>query len=90
MTKSVNSRTLSIKKLTQLFINKKIYVIFIMLYKRKGEIMITKEEKCLLIMTIVFITYLLVGSFVVSRNLLDLAYLIVFYSVIAIRIWFYK
>ena len=62
-----------------------------MLYKRKGEIMITKkEEKCLLIMTIVFITYLLVGSFVVSRNLLDLIYLIIFYSVIVIRILFCK
>ena len=53
--------------------------------------MITKkEEKCLLIMTIVFITYLLVGSFVVSRNLLDLIYLIIFYSVIVIRILFCK
>ena len=61
-----------------------------MLYKRKGEIMITKEEKCLLIMTIVFITYLLVGSFVVSSNLLDLIYLILFYSVIVIRILFCK
>ena len=62
-----------------------------MLYKRKGEFMITKkEEKYLLIMTIVFITYLLVGSFVVSRNLLDLIYLIIFYSVIVIRILFCK
>lgn len=53
--------------------------------------MITKkEEKYLLIMTIIFITYLLVGSFVVSSNLLDLIYLIIFYSVIVIRILFCK
>ena len=49
-----------------------------------------KSEKYLLIMIIVFITYLLVGSFVVSRSFLELIYLIIFYSVIVIRILFYK
>ncbi len=49
-----------------------------------------KTEKYLLISAIAFITYLLLGSFVVSRNFFDLGYLIIFYCFIAIRIMFYK
>lgn len=54
--------------------------------------MITSKntEKYLLISAIAFITYLLLGSFVVSRNFLELIYLIVFYVFIIIRIVFCK
>lgn len=43
--------------------------------------MITNKniEKYLWISTILFITYLLLGSFIVSRDLLDLGYLVVLY-----------
>lgn len=36
-------------------------------------------EKCLWIFAVAFITYLLLGSFVVSKDLLDLGYLVVLY-----------
>ena len=49
-----------------------------------------KTDKYTLILIIVFITYLLLGSFVVSGNYLDLGYLIILYSVILVRILFYK
>jgi len=49
-----------------------------------------KTEKYLLISAIAFITYLLLGSFVVSRNFLELFYLIIFYVFIIVRIVFYK
>ena len=58
---------------------------------RKGEIMITnKSEKYLLISAIAFITYLLLGSFVVSGNFFELCYLIVFYVFILIRLVVYR
>ncbi len=43
--------------------------------------MITNKniEKYLWISTILFITYLLLGSFIVSKDLLDLGYLVVLY-----------
>ena len=49
-----------------------------------------KMEKYLLISAIAFITYLLLGSFVVGRNYLELGYLIIFYIFIIVRIVFYK
>ena len=49
-----------------------------------------KTDKYALILIIVFITYLLLGSFVVSGNYLDLGYLVILYSVILVRILFYK
>ena len=54
--------------------------------------MITRKigEKYLLISAIAFITYLLLGSFVVSRNFLELIYLVVFYTVIILRVKYYK
>lgn len=54
--------------------------------------MITNKnrEKYLLISAIAFITFLLLGSFVVSRNFLELGYLIVFYMFIIVRIVFCK
>ena len=54
--------------------------------------MITNKrlEKYLLISAIAFITYLLLGSFVVSGNFFELCYLIVFYTFILIRLVIYK
>ena len=54
--------------------------------------MITNKnrEKYLLISAIAFITFLLLGSFVVSRNFFELTYLIVFYMFIIVRIVFCK
>ena len=49
-----------------------------------------KSEKYLLISAIAFITYLLLGSFVVSGNFLELGYLIIFYMFIIVRIVFCK
>ena len=59
---------------------------------RKGEDMITNKntEKYLVISAIIFITYLLLGSFVVSKNVLELIYLIVFYVFITVRLLFCK
>lgn len=50
--------------------------------------MITNKnrEKYLVISAIVFITYLLLGSFVVSKNILELIYLVVFYVFITVRL----
>lgn len=43
-------------------------------------------EKYLWILTVLFITYLLVGSFVVSSNFIDLAYLLVlYYSIFRVK-----
>ena len=46
--------------------------------------MITNKnvEKYLWISVVTFLTYLLLGSFIVSKDFLDLGYLIVFYSFI--------
>ena len=49
-----------------------------------------KMEKYLLISAIAFITYLLLGSFVVSGNFVELGYLIIFYVFIIVRLVFYK
>jgi hypothetical protein len=49
-----------------------------------------KSEKYLLISAIAFITYLLLGSFVVSRNFFELGYLVIFYMFIIVRIVFCK
>ena len=49
-----------------------------------------KSEKYLLISAIVFITYLLLGSFVVSKNFFELGYLVIFYMFIIARIVFCK
>jgi hypothetical protein len=59
---------------------------------RKGENMVTEKnkEKYLVISTIIFITYLLLGSFVVSGSILDLGYLIVFYAFIILRLTIFK
>lgn len=38
-----------------------------------------KYEKYLLLLALAFITYLLIGSFVVSNNYLDILYLITLY-----------
>ena len=48
------------------------------------------KEKYLVISTIIFITYLLIGSFVVSGSILDLGYLIVFYAFIILRLTIFK
>lgn len=47
----------------------------------KGEIMTNNKnvERYLWISAVVFVTYLLLGSFIVSKNFLDLAYLIILY-----------
>ena len=52
----------------------------------KGEFMINSNnvEKYLWISAVSFITFLLLGSFIVSGNLLELAYLIVLYAFIII------
>ena len=49
---------------------------------RKGDFMTTSKnvEKYLWILSVIFITYLLLGSFIVSKDFLDLAYLITLYS----------
>ena len=54
--------------------------------------MITNKntEKYLVISAIIFITYLLLGSFVVSKNILELIYLVVFYVFITVRLLFCK
>lgn len=49
-----------------------------------------KMEKYLLISMIIFITYLLLGSFVVSNDFLELGYLLLFYIFILVRIKFCK
>jgi len=49
-----------------------------------------KREKYLLISAIAFITYLLLGSFIVSKNFLELCYLVIFYMFIIVRIKFCK
>jgi len=41
-------------------------------------------EKYLWVLVVMFVTYLFLGSFIVSRNISDLAYLIVLYSAIII------
>ena len=48
----------------------------------KGEFMIIEKnfERYLLILVVSFITFLLLGSFILSRNLLELAYLIILYA----------
>ena len=83
---------MSIKILKKVFIKKDKYVIFRMLYYRKGDNMITNEktEKYFIISVIAFITYLLLGSFVVSGDFLELGYLIIFYLFIIVRIKFCK
>ena len=59
---------------------------------RKGDNMITNEktEKYLIISAIAFITYLLLGSFVVSKNFFELGYLVIFYMFIIVRFVFCK
>ena len=59
---------------------------------RKGDNMVTNEktEKFLIISAIAFITYLLLGSFVVSGDFVELGYLILFYIFIIVRIVFCK
>ena len=55
----------------------------------KGEIMTTNKnfEKYLWISAVTFVTYLLLGSFIVSGNLLELGYLIILYVfIISIKI----
>lgn len=42
----------------------------------------THIDKYLWITLLIFVTYLLLGSFVVSRNFLDIAYLFILYSFI--------
>ena len=49
-----------------------------------------KYDKYLLISAIAFITYLLLGSFVVSKNFVELGYLVMFYMFIVARIKFCK
>lgn len=48
----------------------------------KGEFMTIENNvgKYLWILAVSFITFLLLGSFILSRNLLELAYLIVLYA----------
>ncbi len=41
-------------------------------------------EKYLWASVVIFVTYLFLGSFIVSRNLLDLAYLIILYTFMVI------
>ncbi len=41
-------------------------------------------EKVLWMFSVMFITYLLVGSFIVSRNILDIVYLVILYTTIII------
>ena len=43
-----------------------------------------KYEKYLLLLALAFITYLLLGSFVVSRDYLDIVYLITLYAFLII------
>ena len=48
----------------------------------KGEFMTIEKnvERYLWILAVSFITFLLLGSFILSRNLLELAYLIILYA----------
>ena len=48
--------------------------------------MITNKniEKYLWITAVIFVTYLLLGSFILSNNFVELGYLIILYSVILI------
>ena len=41
-------------------------------------------EKVLWMFSVMFITYLLVGSFIVSRNILDIVYLVILYATMII------
>ena len=52
----------------------------------KGEIMTTDKnvERYLWILAVSFITFLLLGSFILSRNLFELAYLIILYIFIVV------
>lgn len=52
----------------------------------KGEIMTTNKnvERYLWISAVMFVTFLLSGSFIISRNFLELAYLITLYVFIII------
>ena len=49
--------------------------------------MTTKRNtgKCLWCWSVVFISYLLIGSFIVSGNILDLIYLVTLYSCLIIQ-----
>ena len=49
---------------------------------RKGDNMTINKnvEKVLWMFSVMFITYLLVGSFIVSRNILDIVYLVILYT----------
>ena len=51
---------------------------------RKGDIMTTNKnvEKYLWITAVMFVTYLLLGSFIVSKNYIELLYLVVLYGFI--------
>ena len=42
------------------------------------------NEKYLLLLALVFITFLLIGSFIVSRDYLDIVYLITLYTFLII------
>ena len=46
-----------------------------------------KSEKYLLISAIAFITYLLLGSFIVSKNFFELGYLVIFYMLILLKLF---
>ena len=41
--------------------------------------------KCVWCLSVVFISYLLIGSFIVSRDILELVYLIILYSCLIIQ-----
>ena len=51
----------------------------------KGDFMTTNKniEKYLWISAVLFVTYLFLGSFIVSKNLYDLLYLIILYGTMA-------
>ena len=36
-------------------------------------------ERCLWISAVIFVTYLLIGSFLVSKNIIELVYLVILY-----------
>ena len=75
---------MSYKTSKKVFIISTICVIFGLLYfkDRKGDNMTINKnvEKVLWMFSVMFITYLLVGSFIVSRNILDIVYLVILYT----------
>ena len=72
---------MSTKLYKNVFINSSIYDIFLSLHKLERKNMKTDKNsfKQLWIVCSLFITYLLLGSFIVNRSFFDIVYLVFFW-----------